>query len=185
MIKIKKLCIILLSAVFFLFTGCASDDLKNIDSFCDSFNLISEDKINRCDFLTEYDSDGELNMYCIPIENILINACVDEKTMNIKSVSVTAEKFSDKYFDIIVNIISVIGCTDRETAAEYADKVFSDKEKEYANNMHTLEFISLFYTKTLSGQRFCISYNEMVPSESTVVPETAVEYTFETVTTSS
>lgn len=169
--------------VLITFTACASSRIRNIDTFCDSFNLKNESlKISRNDFITE-EKESVLHSYLLTDDKILIEILSDKNSMNIKRVNITAEKNDKKFLNIAVSAVkSLTDEIDNEETEKFINDLIANKEKEYANEMHTLEYVTLFYTKTASGHRFSISYNEEIPTETTTTPETEKEYSLESVT---
>lgn len=166
-----------------MMTSCARSHILNIDTFCNKFNESCQEQIARTDFVTA-DTGEDITSYYAFTDNILLSIISDKNTMNIKNVSVTAVSFSDRFKDICEAVAAVVSEYDKEDALNVVNELFSDNEKEYANEMHTLKFITIIYTKTSSGCRLNESYNEEIPTETTTVPETAEEYNFENVTSS-
>lgn len=165
------------------FCGCVSEHILNIDSFCERYNMASQDStLDRQSFVST-DNGDSVSSYTVLDGDILISIVSDSDSMNIKSVSVTCEKKPPQYYKTVKCVLSAISSAYGKNDEKYADEIMKDKEKEYANEMHTLEYISLYYTKTKSGQRFSVTYNEEITTQTTSQPETAVEYTFKSATT--
>lgn len=176
----KKYILISLSIISLLFfNACSGSRILNVDTFCYRFNIISQsNSLSRACFVTE-EKDGELYSYCTTEDNTLIEIIHDKNTMNIKKINIVTENISDKYTDIILSSLISLSDISRNEAENIINELISENQKEYANKMHTLEYVTVFFTKTLSGNLFSISYNEEIPTETTTLPETATEYTFE------
>lgn len=172
----KSLLILIITSVIFL-TSCSTGYIMNIDSFCERYNKLSKEKLERINFMSA-ESGGSLSSYYVIDNNILINVSSDKSSMNIKSISVTTPDYSKKYYDVIKNTTLALYDEEKDNTLKCIDEVMKDKEKEYANEMHTLKYITLIYTKTKSGHRFEIRYNEEIPTETTVVPETAKQFDY-------
>ena len=98
--------------------------------------------------------------------------------MRIKSISLTSDKFSNDFYETSYRILSSMSEYGIDESKKYVKDLMKEKKKEYANEMHTLNNITLFYVKTESGQKFTVTYNEEIPTETTSIPETAKEYKF-------
>lgn len=166
-----------------MMTSCARSNILNIDTFCDKFNESCREQIARTDFMTA-DKGEDIVSYYNFADNTLMCITSDKNTMNIKNLSVTAASYSDSFEGICEATAASVSEYDKENALNFVNELFSYNEKEYANEMHTLKYITIIYTKTSSGCRLNVSYNEEIPTETTTVPETAEEYSFEAVTSS-
>ena len=166
-----------------MISSCARVNILNIDTFCDKFSESCQEQIARTDFMTA-DTGEDIVSYYTFADNTLMCITSDKDTMNIKNLSVTSATNSDSFKTICEATAASVSEYDKENALNLVNELFSDNEKEYANEMHTLKYITIIYTKTSSGRRLNVSYNEEIPTETTTVPETAEEYTFENVTSS-
>lgn len=155
--------------------SCSQSYVKNIDSFIAEFNNISDTELLKTDFSLKHD-ENEVHSFCLVDSDILLSVKSDSKSMNIRSISITSEKLSSKFKSISSSVISAVSGFDKEKADELVNAIIKGKEKEYANEMHTLDLISIFYTRTKVGSTLTVTYNEEVPTETTFVPETATEY---------
>lgn len=161
--------------IVILLASCSQSYVKNIDSFITEFNNVSDIEIQKTDFSAKENKNG-IYSFCVINENILLSIKSDSMSMNIKSVSVTSEKQNDSFKSISSSVISTVAGFDREKSDELINGIVKGKEKEYANEMHTLDLISILYTRTKVGNTLTVTYNEEVPTETTFVPETAKEY---------
>lgn len=158
-----------------LLTSCTESYVKNIDSFITEFNNLSDIELLKTDFSVKRDKN-QLHSFCLVESDILLSIKADRNSMNIQSVSVTSEKQNEKIKNISSSVISAMSGFDKEKADDLINEIIKGKEKEYANEMHTLDLISIFYTRTAVGNTLTVTYNEEVPTETTSVPETAKEY---------
>ena len=165
----RILLIITLFSVLFL-NACSESHILNIDSFIEIFNLESDYKISKAENKSIEQKDSIVS-FIIFSDNITMTIKRNKETLNIMSISISSEKANDVFENIILSTIKSLDAAN-EDSIEAVNELLSYKNKEYANEMRTQKFISLFYTKTSVGNQFLITFNEEIETDSTVIPET-------------
>lgn len=170
----KRTFLIIIIFVFML-SGCSTDYIENIDSFIIKFNEYAKEKIDKNSMILSENKESISYYYMFENESV-IEIENELKNMHIKSVSLTAEKYSENFKNRAQAVLKSLSEYDFENAEALTDNLFSDTKKEYANEMHTLKYITINYTKTSVGLKFTVTYNEEVPVITTVTPETMKEF---------
>lgn len=166
-----------------LLTGCSEYNIRNIDLFIEKYNSLSNDALARKLFISE-EAESTIEYHCLLPDKTIMTISTDIESTNIKSVSITGAEITNELCAHFKPILYSVCPTDADEALRLTDLFLESNKKEYANEMHTLKNISLYFTLTSNGVNFTVSYNEEIPAVTTVTPETAEEYSFEAVTSS-
>ena len=141
------------------------------------FSLLKENFTSRV-------SENEIIYDLIIDDNILLNVCSDKKSGEIKLIELTSEKYDDSFIQTVDKIISVISI-ENESEREKLYGNLSDSISK-GNGGFTIQS-AVFDDKTYNlinlsaGCKFSIIYNEEIPTQTTVTPETDYEYKYHTV----
>lgn len=172
-IKRYRLILFVLPVLIFL-SGCSNSTLRNVDTFIDNFNEISDKEISKPD-IYGFEENGIIS-HCFTIDDTLISLNTNKDNMLIMSADAVTEKSPDENYKNAVRLMikSLTTIPDHdifnktETLISSSNKFVRATDEMYE---YTLSYISLDV-----GSKFTLSFNRLIPAETTNIPVTDQEF---------
>lgn len=171
-----KRAITVLSALIFLVSlvGCVGEDLSDVDTFLSAFNEKSPSPVLKEDIIG-VSQDGKIS-HCLRFGDSLISLNCNEETMKIFSADIVTDKKPSDEFESAVRLTvsSLTTLADSDISALMAKLIrFDDGFYRLTETMHDYTFSFIFFD---GGGKFTLSFNSLVPTETTSIPVTVKEF---------
>lgn len=172
-IKKYVLSLVLLLSLFSL-SACTNSTLRNVDTFISCFNEFSDHQISKSDFYG-FSENGVIS-HCLMVDDILISLDSKEENMEIMSADVLTEKTPDEKYKSVVRLmlksLTTLSDSDISNITDSLIKTDSDFMR-LSDSTYEYSFSFVFLDV---GSKFTLSFNRLVPTQTTNIPATEKEF---------
>lgn len=158
----------------FIFSGCVGESLQDIDTFILSYNKVSARPIERAD-ISAFSQDGNIN-YCFDIGEAFVVLCADENTAKIKYADiVTTENINEEYKSAVTLVLSSLTTLSDIEISSAVSSLVSSSDGYFSTREQVRDYTFAF-TSADAGSKFTVSFNSLVPTQTTKTPVTQREF---------